>query len=46
LAKATAELRLQDGTLTADADVLLADIPGPVAGATELEELGWRVYPD
>ncbi len=46
LATATAHLKLADGTLAADADVLLADLPGPRAGPEQLEALGWRVYPD
>jgi acyl-coenzyme A thioesterase PaaI-like protein len=46
LARATAELRLPDGTLTADAEALLAEVPGPAVGAAKLEELGWKVYPD
>ena len=46
LATANAELILPDGTLAANAEVLLADLPGPRAGSDVLEALGWKVYPD
>jgi uncharacterized protein (TIGR00369 family) len=46
LAKATAELRLPDGTVTAEAEGLFAEVPGPSVDARELVELGWKVYPD
>lgn len=46
LATANAELRLLDGTLAANAEVLLADVPGPRADSEQLEALGWKVYPD
>ena len=39
-------LELPDGTLAANAEVLLADLPGPRAGSEQLEALGWKVYPD
>ena len=43
---ASAELRLPDGTLAADAEGLLADLPDQVADQEQLETLGWKVYPD
>jgi uncharacterized protein (TIGR00369 family) len=46
LARATAELRLPDGTVTAEAKGLFAEVPGPSVEAAELEESGWKVYPD
>lgn len=46
LAFAHAELRLQDGTLAAEADGVLADLPELPVEEEELERLGWKVYPD
>jgi len=43
---ATAELRLADGSLGADVEAMMVDYPEPLGGAAELEELGWKVYPD
>jgi len=43
---ASAELRLPDGTLAAEAEGLLADPPGQVPDQELLETLGWKVYPD
>lgn len=43
---ATAELRLPDGSLGADVQAMLVDYPEPLGGAAELEQLGWKVYPD
>ncbi len=45
LGKARAELRLPDGTLAAEAQATLVDLPQPLAPPAELEALGWRVYP-
>jgi uncharacterized protein (TIGR00369 family) len=44
LALAHAELRLDDGTVTAEADLTLADLPGEDFPDSDLEALGWRVY--
>jgi len=46
LAVAHAELRLADGTVTAEAELTLADLPGEALPEADLEALGWRVYPD
>jgi uncharacterized protein (TIGR00369 family) len=46
LALARAELRLPDGSVTAEADLTLADLPGEELPEAELEALGWRVYDD
>jgi uncharacterized protein (TIGR00369 family) len=44
--KATAEIRLHDGSLAAEAEVLLVDYPDALAEDGDLEQLGWKVYPD
>ena len=44
LALAHAELRLADGSVTAEADLTLADLPGEAIPDADLEALGWRVY--
>jgi len=46
LAMATAQIVLPDGSLAANAEVLLADRPGANADPAQLEALGWKVYPD
>ena len=35
-----------EGTLLADADVLLVNVPDRVIQSTDLAALGWKVYPD
>lgn len=42
-AQASAELRLADGTVTAQAEALLARPPAEVASAWEAERIHWRV---
>ena len=37
---------VSDGSLGAEAEALLSDIPDTFDGAADLERLGWRVYPD
>ena len=44
--KATAEIWLPDGTLGAEAEALMVDYPEPFANEGDLEQLGWKVYPD
>ena len=39
------EVRLPDGTLAAEAEVLLADLPAEVAIEANLAELAWRIWP-
>ena len=46
LATALAELRLADGTVTAEAEVTLADLPEGYLPEVDLDALGWKVYPD
>ncbi len=45
-ALAEAELRLADGTVSAKAELMLADMPDNALPAGDLEALGWKVYPD
>jgi acyl-coenzyme A thioesterase PaaI-like protein len=45
-ATATAKIYNQEGVLLAEADALLVDIPTEVVGDVDLENLGWKVYPD
>jgi uncharacterized protein (TIGR00369 family) len=40
------EIRLPDGSLAAEAEATLATVEGPGMTPAELEEVGWRVYPD
>jgi len=35
-----------DGSLLAEAEALLVDVPTQIVEGTSLEELGWKVYPD
>jgi acyl-coenzyme A thioesterase PaaI-like protein len=42
----TGEIRLPDGSLGAEAEALLSDVPGNYSGAADFEQVGWRVYPD
>ena len=35
-----------DGTLLAEANALLFDLPQDAFGDADLEALGWKVYPD
>jgi uncharacterized protein (TIGR00369 family) len=46
LALASAELRLPDGTVTAEAELTLADLPPAMALEGDLAALGWEVYPE
>ena len=45
-AVAEAELRLPDGTVSASAELMLADLPADTLPPGDLEALGWKVYPD
>jgi acyl-coenzyme A thioesterase PaaI-like protein len=40
------EIRLLDGSVAAEAQALLSDIPDIFQGVSDPERLGWRVYPD
>ena len=46
LAQAHAEIRLADGTVTAEADMTLAGLPAEQRPAADYAALGWRVYDD
>jgi uncharacterized protein (TIGR00369 family) len=45
-ATATSAIYTQDGKLLAEAEVLLVDIPGLELSPEQLNELGWKVYPE
>jgi len=45
LAQAHSEIFLPDGTLAAEAELTLAEMPMPQS-SEDLERLGWRVYPE
>lgn len=45
-ATASSGLYLEDGTLLAEADVLLVDVPEEMLRGVDLEALGWKVYDD
>lgn len=45
-ASAASALYAQDGTLLAEAEALLVDIPGESINGADLEALGWKVYAD
>ena len=45
-ATATGQIFGPDGTLLAEAEALLVDIPGEGMDLNALEALGWKVYPD
>jgi uncharacterized protein (TIGR00369 family) len=44
LATATGEVRLPDGTIAAEAELTLADLPDEFRVEGDLEALGWKVY--
>ncbi|GAG47448.1 unnamed protein product [marine sediment metagenome] len=46
LATAKAEIRLPDGSVAAEAKATLFDYPDQEGSMEQLEELGWKVYPD
>ncbi len=46
LSFANAELRLADGSIAAEAKGMMAEVPDQTMSAEQLEELGWKVYPD
>ena len=45
-ATASAQIFGPDGTLLAEAEALLVNVPDDVVDAVDLESLGWKVYPD
>ena len=46
VAKGWAGIYDQDGVLLAEADSVLFDVPPEMLGGNDLEELGWKVYPE
>ena len=46
MAFASAELRLPDGSIAAEAKGMMAEVPDQAMDAEQLDELGWKVYPD
>ncbi len=45
-ATATSEIYSMDGTLLAQAEALMVDVPEEVVQSTDLETLGWKIYPE
>ncbi len=43
---AHSEIQTQDGKILAEAELVLVDIPESQIADVDLEEMGWRVYPD
>jgi hypothetical protein len=39
-------IHLPDGSVAVEADVLVAEAPQAMIEGTDLDRLGWRVYPD
>jgi acyl-CoA thioesterase FadM len=46
VATATGAIYDQEGTLLAEADALLIDVPDGTLRSVDLETLGWKVYPE
>ena len=46
MAEARAQIFAQDGELLAEGEALLIALPFEDMAAADLQELGWRVYPD
>jgi acyl-coenzyme A thioesterase PaaI-like protein len=46
MATATAEIYNQNGALLAEADAILVDVPQEIIDNSDLDQLGWKVYPD
>lgn len=45
-ASAAGQILLPDGTIGAEAEALLVDVPDMPSQSQSLEDLGWKVYPD
>ncbi len=45
-ATAIGEIYGPDGTLLAQAEAIMVDVPADIVSSTSLEALGWKVYPD
>jgi acyl-coenzyme A thioesterase PaaI-like protein len=46
VAETRAAICLPDGSAAVEAEVLIAETPGEMMDVSELERIGWRVYPD
>ena len=46
LGKAVGEIQLPDGSVAAEAELTLADVPSSLLDGTDLQALGWRIDPD
>ncbi|MBN2086072.1 MAG: PaaI family thioesterase [Anaerolineales bacterium] len=46
IAETRAAIHLPDGSVAVEAEVLVAEAPFQIAEGTDLDEIGWRVYPD
>jgi acyl-coenzyme A thioesterase PaaI-like protein len=46
MAEGWAGIYAEDGTLLAEATTLLIDVPQELLDTTNLEQLGWKVYPE
>jgi hypothetical protein len=46
VSKAHAEIRTLDGDVLTEAELVLVDIPDEKMAGVDLEEMGWKVYPD
>jgi acyl-coenzyme A thioesterase PaaI-like protein len=46
VAETRAAIHLPDGSVAVEADVLIAETPQQMMDVTDLERIGWRVYPD
>lgn len=46
LAFAQGQLLLEDGSIGAEAEAVLSDVPGMGVSPEQLDALGWKVYPD
>jgi acyl-coenzyme A thioesterase PaaI-like protein len=46
MAESWAGIYDQDGTLLAEATTLLIDVPNELLDSTNLDQLGWKIYPE
>jgi acyl-coenzyme A thioesterase PaaI-like protein len=45
-AETRASIQLPDGTVAVEAEVLVAEAPAEITNITDLDRIGWRVYPE
>jgi len=46
VAETHASIQLPDGSVAVEADVLVAEAPLEITSGTDLDRIGWRIYPD